>query len=305
LAAIFFGIFILPRKHSESKPVEFQVYMSPIVPALLALWALLEGHGFYLRSEHSFLAALAGGLWAVGSVAYSASVDRVGVARSTYIKNFGPILVTVFGILFFREFTLDRPLTLILALVGSAAMAVAATLVAKTSAPPSEHAAALDSAEDPERRRRELTRGLALALFAGLCFAAYTVPLNAVLQAPEGYGTFGVMTHMGVGVLLSGFLLHAGMTRRLIPPPPSRRELWRAQAAGASWVAAAGLVAISMRLIPMGVSWPITNLSALVTLGFGAFYFREIHLGRHRADLAWSTAAYLAGLALLTAAVAG
>jgi drug/metabolite transporter (DMT)-like permease len=281
--------------------LEYQFWLSPIIPATMAIIALLSASGFALDGTSLLLALVAGTLWAGGAVAYSIAVDEIGITRSTPVKNLGPILTTLFGIVIFREYTLDEPIPLMQAILGSSLMGVAAVLIGRCAAPENERALAFATHLSDLERRRRLAYGFALALAAGLCFAAYTVPLKFVFL--QGYPTFRVMFWMALAVPLTGYLLYLGVHRRPLIPLPDKGELVRCQLAGLMWVGGGGLGALAMQFIPMSVSWPITNLSTLFAVAFGVVLFREVRLDRHRSDVLWGSAAYGLGLLLLALAL--
>jgi drug/metabolite transporter (DMT)-like permease len=292
-SAVFFGVYILPRKRSESDAFAFQVYLSPPIPLLFGLYLMVAPAGAPLSASSSAWCALAGAMWVLGAIAYSVSVDLVGITRSTPVKNIGPLLSTLFGIVLFREFTLGDPLSLTMAVAGSACMGFAAVLIGRCAAP-DEDVQSVDS--------RQLLLGFGLALLAGVMFGAYAVPLKIVLN--EGVAAAQAMFVMGLTIPVASVVTYAAWSRRLLPPRPSRREFWRCQAAGAAWVGGGGASVAAMEQIPMAVVWPITNLSALVTVGFGVWMYREVNLSRHRGDLTWGTWVYVAGVLLLGGALA-
>jgi glucose uptake protein GlcU len=241
-----------------------------------------------MEAKYVWLAFSAGAMWVVGAIAYSVAVDLLGITRSTPVKNLGPLMSTLFGIVLFAEFSIDDPTRLALAVFGSVGMALAAVLIGRCAAP-----------DDDLRQisRAQLVRGFALALLAGLLFGAYTVPVKIVQNA--GHSSFSVLFLMGLSIPVAALVLYAVRMRRILPPVPSRKEFWRCQGAGAAWVGGGGAGILAMDLIPMSVVWPITNLSALVTVAFGVWLFREVHLERHRSKLFWGCGIYTVGVVLL------
>jgi hypothetical protein len=57
-----------------------------------------------------------------------------------------------------------------------------------------------------------------------------------------------------------------------------------------------------MVFIPMAISWPVTNISTLLAIGWGVWVFKEVQLEKHKKEVIWSLILYTVGLVLLAIA---
>lgn len=297
LAAVFFGAYILPRKFSALPTSEYQLWLSVPIPVLVAGLTFALGMRVPTSPLAIGLGVLCGLLWASGAYVYTIAVDDVGVTRGTAVKNMSPIVVAIYGWLIFGDQSGSEPLRLAAVLAGSVAMSVTAVLFGRCTAPETETARAFDGGHDSTRRRRFALRGYLLAATAGLLFGSYTVPLRMVIDS--GARPLEAMVWMALAIPAFAWLAFVFRTRRAWPEWPGRREAARALSTGAFWVGGGTLGTISMTLIPMGVTWSLTNMSSLVTTAVGVWVYREVRVERHRSDLALAILATVAGAILL------
>lgn len=303
LAAFFFGVYILPRKRSGLDPVTYQLWTSLFIPTVIVIVMLFARQTPPDQPWEIATLFGCGFLWSIGATAYSVAVDDVGVTRSTPVKNLGPVLTTIYGIVVFREFSLGDPVFLSAAVGGSVLMAVAAVIVGRTTAPAKERARAFLESLSPEDRHRYSVRGYWMALLAAFCFSTYTVPLKMVINA--GNTSLESLVWMALGVVPASWLAYFVRNRRLWPRYPGHSEMFRAGQTGVYWAAAGILGAAAMTMIPMSVSWPITNISSLVAMAFGIWFFKEVRVSEHRRDIALGLLGTAAGIGLLAFALTG
>lgn len=297
LAAAFFGAYILPRKFSALPTWEYQLWLSLPIPVLVIGLTLALGMGVPTSPLAIALGALCGLLWASGAYVYTIAVDDVGVTRGTAVKNMSPIVVAMYGWLIFGDQSASEPLRLGAVMAGSVAMSFTAVLFGRCTAPETETARAFDAGLDATGRGRFARRGYLLAALAGLLFGSYTVPLRIVIES--GVKPLEAMTWMALAIPVCAWLAFTLRRRRPWPEWPGRREVWRALITGAFWVGGGTLGTISMTLIPMGVTWSLTNMSSLVTTAVGVWVYREVRVEKHRAGLALAIVATVAGAILL------
>jgi len=264
--------------------------MSPGIPLLLTIPLALDPEsGFTMDLRYAAGCWVGGVLWVLGAAAYSRSTDLIGIARSTPVKNLGPILTTVFGIFIFREFSLRNPVDLAQAVGGSVLMAAGATLIGRCTP------------EGAERSGQGNAVAFLLAFAAGACFASYTIPLTFAVRA--GYTGWEALFQMSLAIPFASVILHTAVHHRLLPTVMTWPEIGRAQATALCWVLAGASTTIATERIPMSIAWPLTNLSTLVTLMFGVYVFREISIKRYRREVWLGTVASLVGVALLALAL--
>ena len=147
-----------------------------------------------------------------------------------------------------------------------------------------------------ERRAGRLDRKHMVT--AAVFFAAYTVPLK--LAQREGVDSYNMIAIMGVGTLLGGLTLFLAFSRE-------RRKWFRypvkdhlfAMLAGAIWGLATIAMTQAISHIGLSITWPVTNLNTIVTVGAGIFVFKEVDARKHASTIAVALACAVVGSALL------
>lgn len=283
--------------------MDYQFWLSIAVAPICVLVCLIAGEPLAGPRRLVLYSLACGLLWTFGSLSYCAAVDNLGVARSTPIKNLAPVFAAMYGILIFREYTLRSPLSLAMALGGVALMALGALIIGRVSAMENERAMAFRSGRSAAEKRTSFLTGILFSLSAAFFYGAYSVPLKYVFS--QRMGAYTACAWLGIGVFLSTYMIYLFKERRFAPAFPGKREIQIAQTAGAIWTAGQILGALAMLYIPMSISWPISNISTLVAVGWGVWVFKEIHIGRHMRDVIASLVVYFVGLALLAGAAPG
>ena len=301
-AAFFFGVYIIPRKNSRIGAIEYQFWLCLSLPLMAYIFLAITRSRLCTEIVPVSLSMLCGVLWALGATAYSRSADLVGITRSTLVKNFGPVLTTLYGVALFSEFSLDEPIEFAAAIVGSLLMFGATIVIAKCKSTSQETALAYQPELQPEQSKKLFINGYLLAIVTGFCFSAYTIPMQHVLK--EGWSAVELMFWMTVGALVSSAIIYLSSIKKLWPPKTSWGEYSRCQMTAVFWILAGLAAAFAMSKIPMGVSWPITNLCAIVTLAFGVWMYREVQLKDHWKEVLLGSAFYIVGIALLGFSIA-
>ena len=262
---------------------------------------LFTNSRFLLSRGGIALGLLCGVFWTLGSISYNISVDNVGVTRSTPVKNMGVVLATFFGIFIFHEFSLTAYGLLSMVIIGSVLMSFAAIVIGKTGAPEHEKAFAYDLSLTEQERKKYLTRGYLHASLAGVYFSGFTIPMRIMMN--EKYNGAEITFWMSVGAVLSMLIFYPLVKKRFLPRLPKLKDFYRANFSGILWVPGIIFSIYAMNQIPMSVSWPITNLSALVTMAFGIWFYREISFKVYRKEISLGVFIYLLGMFLLGDAV--
>ncbi len=280
LAALAFGLYMVPRRFSHSSSWDFSTYMGIGIAVTLAV-PLLAGPGpFVLRG---FLLALLSGLvFALATHLFVLAVDRLGLTRATPVKNLAGVFGTLFGLTILAEYR-SAGLGVVLQLVaGSVMIAVGAYLIggvgALTKSPGGASA-------------RGQTSGFVLAFLSAACFGFYLVPLRLSLPLGSGLGYLG----MGIGTL-------AGL---LAPRLFVGRIGWSARDSSLGLLAGV-LLALGVlfgtpatRLIGLSVAWPLTQLNTFVALAAGLYWLHEFDARRERGRLFAATLLTVVGIGLL------
>lgn len=284
LAMVLFGLYMVPRKVCGLRDFDFVVSMC-IGAVLLTQCARLLVHGLdgpALSPRGLWLAFSCGPVWSLGILFYTLSVSQMGLALATPIKNTTAVIGTVLGLVAFSEW---QDTNAALAMVGSLLVVACAIVLGRSS--------------ESDCSRSCLTPlGVAFAILAAVFFAAYTVPLK--LAQREGVDSYSLIATMGLGTLLGGVALFVlfSRNRRMWLRFPLRDHLF-AMLAGAIWALASITMTEAIRHIGLAITWPVTNLNTIVTVGAGIFVFREIDARKHRGTIALAMGCAIAGSVLL------
>lgn len=293
VSMVLFGLYMVPRSHTTVSQPRFMLFMGAgTMASSLALGALFGGNlavAWDLR-----LWAIAGGVvWGFGTVAYSTGVQKIGLSRSTPIKNTTAILGTLYGVLIFREFTLEDPAALVMAFAGSASIVLAAVLLGAVTSPAEQHVPV---------PRGTFWAGVALSLTAAVCYSFYAIPLRHAVHA--GLSPVGFLFYMGQGAFV-GMAGAALLARRPSSLEDLTLEGWGAPVlAGVLWAAASACCNSAIKLVGLSIAWPIGNLNTLVAVAYGSWVLHEVRVREHRRELFWGLTAATAGVFLLAVAMA-
>ena len=298
--AVPFAAYILPRKLSRLPVLEYQFWLSCAIAPVAVVVAIIVNGGIDTRWELALAAFSCGPLWALGSICYSLAVDNIGVARSTPVKNLAPMWAAIYGVVFFQEYTISDPASLVMALGGVGFMVWAAGVLGKAGAPEKERAFAYDMKLDADARAKAMRLGWIFSWVTAVFYGAYSIPLKYVLRG--GMSAYAACAYLGIGVFVSSLIFYFLRTRRLAPKFPAMREFWLTQMAGGIWVTGQITGTVAMVFIPMAISWPVTNISTLLAIGWGVWVFKEVQLEKHKKEVIWSMILYTVGLILLAIA---
>jgi glucose uptake protein len=284
LAMVLFGMYMVPRKVCGLRDFDFVVSMC-IGAVLLTQCARLLVHGLdgpELSPRGQWLAFSCGPVWSLGILFYTLSVSQMGLSLATPIKNTTAVIGTVLGLVAFSEW---QDTNAALAMVGSLLVVACAIVLGRSS-------------ESDCSRSRITPLGVVFALLAAIFFAAYTVPLK--LAQREGVDSYSLIATMGLGTLLGGVALFVAFSRnrRQWLRFPLRDHLF-AMLAGAIWALASITMTEAIRHIGLAITWPVTNLNTIVTVGAGIFVFRESDARTHRTTIAIAMACAIVGSVLL------
>ena len=281
-SAFFIGLFMVPRRYVRCDTATFNVaMMAGAFAGTLAYW-LATGARLEWRWWDA-MAFLPGLNWAAGSFAYAAGAARLGITKSTGVKNTQVVVTTAGGFLFFGEAAVTSPW---LAYTGSALVVLVAVVLAQTT-----HSEAAIPGGAHGRGRGYLWSAVASVVY-GVNGLLMNICIRHDVPMPQ------MNLFIGIGAIVGGLGIYALRKRRLdiIAAASPRDHAW---AIGGGLVWAAGLVSmvLSMGYIGVAVSWAVLNLSIVVSVLYGVFILREVEMRRH-----WGRIA--AGLAIACIAVA-
>jgi glucose uptake protein GlcU len=284
VSALFFGLYMVPRKLCRLQDLEFVASMAfGVVPTtLVAMLIVHRGFGGALPAVGIELSFLCGLIWTFGMLFYTLSVGQMGLALATPIKNTTAILGTIIGFAFFAEGAHTK---LVPALVGSLLVVACAVVLGMTG-------------ERKGNRSFITPLGILFAILAATFFAAYTIPLKLAMGLHMD--SYRLIAIMGLGSATGGVALLIAQRRPLGRwlRSSSRDHAWAA-AAGACWALATVAMAEAIERIGLAVTWPISNLNTIVTVACGILLFREISVRKFGKLLALGLLCAIVGSALL------
>lgn len=280
LSALFFALYMVPQKvvNIDTTTYLWAVGAGVFIAACIAYALAGFPHTATLREQG--LAVTCGLIWGLGTLAFAASIKRIGLALATPIKNTTGILGTLVGLVGFGEWRTTNPW---LCLSGSLLIVASAIAIGLTG--------------DRRLSRRASGVGIMLALVAALCYASYLYPFRLVLAA-MGYWQFSLW--MSVGILTTTTLAVLVRPGRLalFRSYPLRSYLLSALG-GVSWISALYCLAASMELVDLSVAWSLAQLNTLPAVLIGIVVFREVHFPSHWRSITAGLAMAVLGTVLL------
>ena len=260
-------------------------------------WFLTRGAGLSLR--HISLSYLSGFIWFLATLSFVYSVDCMGLGRAAVLRNTTVAFGVLYGVLLFGEYSLGRPVQLLLVVLGAGTIIAAASIfgqisavsdVVRPSCPvnlvrPRALVAGMD--------RRPVLVGTGFGLVAALLYASYTVPGKIVMnESPGPWQYFFLIGQGAFMACLAGYLL---LTRTKVWTRVPLRDHALALLAGVLWSAAFGFMLMSMQVLGLAIAWSMINLSAVVQLLISIFVLKEIY----RRQVVLGSLAAVAGIVLL------
>jgi glucose uptake protein GlcU len=284
LSAVFFGIYMVPRKLVQTSN---HVFLSSVVcgmVASVALYQLFIPNEPWPTSEQLGWTVIAGLIWAASTFCFSSSVRHLGLASATTIKNTTAVWGTLAGLVVFAEYTDTHWIP---AVAGSFCVVISAWLIDRISRDPANG-----------RDSRMDATGIALAVAASLGYAIYAIPVRMVVG--EGLSYVRVLLGMSlgatVGVGLAMCLSKEGcgdMVRQ------GRRQFLLSALGGVLWTLAMLCLVAAFGLVGLAVSWPLSNINTVIATTIGAVWFHEISLRRRGGLFTAALAVAVLGVALL------
>lgn len=327
VSAVAFGLYVLPRRESRLGPEAYLFYMAVgfLIPSVLMM-AFLHGLGHETLPTGANLAyvVLSGVIWALANLSYILAIDAAGVARATAVKNLTGLFGTLAGIVLLGE--LLHAASILMTLVGSAAVAASAILLGRLSAPESVSGAAEDGAgalaadeggdgetggahhgatatggSAPAAGR---LLGMVLALLAAVGLGVYLVPGLVAMKrgvTTEMYvASFAFVAGIATIVMVMVWAwmrasrLRAGFREALLPG-----------IAGVLWIGGSAAVTPATTLTGLAIAWPVSQLGFFLTLAYAIIRFREVDWARGRRSVMIASGLTLVGLVLLGVARGG
>lgn len=292
VATFLFGIYMVPRQYTRISQRAFLAFMG--IGILISASIIgLAGEGILPINFLQYILTFAAGLaWSLGALGYAVSVDYLGISRATPIKNTYGALSTIFGVVIFHEFTLASPHALTLAVVGSLAIVISASLLGRIEATRSMTCQPAD--------RRCIMIGVLFAVVSAVGYGVRSIPTKIVLSQGVSAETF--IFYMAHGAFV-GNLIATKVFPKVDRARPAIRDCLLAILSGVTWTAAAEFLNLAVIAVGISVAFPLANLSTLVAVAYGLVILRDIDFRTHKASFWSGLVISVLGAALLAGAL--
>ncbi len=306
-AAIFFGLYPVPRRYVNSGITDYMISMSL---GLLATGTIISlGAGLLLKIPILQLslaqlgyALLAGSLWCLGTIMYVSSVDCAGVGRATPIKNLTLIFGVLFGLFIFQEYTTLTLANIGMILTGSILLIYSGKKLSSIQghqdiARPSCPVDLVIPEILSDDKRTTLTAGIILALGAALLYGLTTIPIKTLTRNTQTITQF--IPIVGLGALTTATIadpiLTTNHTWKNTPP----KQHLTAALSGLIWTIGFIGLTIGIKLIKLSISWPIAMSSTVFAVIYAIFLMDEINLTNNLKEVLVGLSAGIGGIILL------
>ncbi len=280
LSAVFFALYMVPQKFIKVDNTTFLWAMGiGVLICALVPYAIM---GCPHRATLPMLGAAVtcGVVWCLGTLAFAAGIQRVGLALATPMKNTTGVLGTLVGLVAFAEWRTTSP---VWCLLGSVLIVCAAIVIGVSG-----------KAETP---RRATLAGMGFALLAACCYASYLYPLKRTVAA-IGYWEFAPWMAVGIVIMASiAVLARPGGLRDFRRCP--LRDFAISALGGVSWTIALFCLIGSMALVGLSVAWSLAQLNTVPAVALGIVFFHEVPVRTHWPKLALGLLAATVGTILL------
>ena len=295
IATFLLGFYMVPRQYTHISQRAFLIWMGIGVLVSGTLIGLVT-EGIPRISLLQYVLVFAAGLvWSVGALGYAASVEYLGFSRATPIKNIYGAFSTVFGIVIFHEFTTQQPAALSLAVLGSLAVVVSASLLGRVEAPRSMSCPRTDS--------RCILIGAAFGVLSALGYGLRSIPTKIVLG--QGVSAEAFLFYMAQGAFVGNVIAamaFPGATNGA--PAATSRDRILAALSGVTWTVASEFMNLGVIGVGIAITFPMMNLSTLIAVGYGLLVLRDVDYRSHKGWFWSGLALSVIGAGLLAGALA-
>ena len=296
LSMCVYGVYMSPKKLSGLSDSRFTFWMACgiIISAALVRTVFPPVPEVRSRMLVSFLAGL---VWATSNFAYTLSISRIELTRSTPIKNLSALFGLLLGMALLSEGADKTPLKAACICVSGILVVTGAWLLSRVGAV---------SGGRRVLSRGDYVSGCLLALWSAVSFSIYTVPMKLCFRqgmAPEAflfYMSAGIFAGMALLALLAGWRpgfsgLAAAVRNR---DRAYARSRLMALASGAGLTLGQLMANYAVKLAGVAVVWPITKNSVAAVL-FSAFVLKDVNWRDSREYMFWGALMCFAGIIIM------
>ena len=285
IVSVLFAAYAIPRKYSKQNVILYTMWMgiAYFIGTVMCI-SIIWGFGFAepenLFNPWHLLTVLRGLIWVGGMAAYNLAIDKIGITRFNQWKNVqGPV-----GSLLILFIVADIlvPIKTLYLFLGMTVMFISALLF---------------QIDHPALRAPLQRRGIAFALFAGVCFGV-TALLNSVVSTPAIVGdkfTFAQLLYHSTSLIVFSVIIYMIIGDKANESQAVKqrfKDIFRVNkmillpfTAGAMFMIATLLTIYSYRMMDNAVAWSITQLNVFWTFIIGVFILKEVNFKQHRLRL--------------------
>ena len=277
IAALFFGLYTLPKKVSHLQAYVYAIFMAlgfSISSIIAYLIYLSFGNNFDLFNFNLIYAILAGFLWGLAFMLLISAIERIGIVRSNQWKNLqGPIGVGL-NLLILGEASKVNPFLALTAGFLIFISAIFFNLKSNTQSKPND-------------------AGVFYAISSGVLFGIVSLINNYVTKVA---GIYNQQVFCSISILIT--LLLIGFKSNLIDLKNlgTKKELIIAGLSGVLYFGASVFMLLAFQNIESSIAFNIIQLNFIVVVVAGIIFFKEYNIKTH-----WKT--ILLGIISATAGV--
>ncbi|MBU1000542.1 GRP family sugar transporter [Patescibacteria group bacterium] len=265
--ALCWGSYMVPFKKSESSNIiQFQTLIAVSIGFSGLIISIILGYPLTLNAY----GLMSGALWAIANAISFIAIIDLGLSRAVPLMG---SLVVIFSFLWGALFFHEMPAGLTMGFLGIGLIVAGVILVSST--------------ENMESRK--IKKGLSAGICAGLIWGSQLVPLK-VGNVSTGDFFFPVC----LGILLTGLLIAAIKRIKF-----KNEAIAFSLTSGIIWNIGNLLSLISLSLIGLSKAGPTSQISSLVAVLWGLFYFKEIKERKAKLQVLVGAFILLAGVVTL------
>ncbi len=283
ISSLFFSFYVVPRKLSKLKPLEFSLLMATgFFASSIILYLFQPLLHFHEHLSWVLLwSLLAGAIWAASFVTFVKAIDAIGLSRSNQWKNLQGTIAAILSLIVLSEYQSTRPVFVLLSVLAIFVSAVAFTISAT------------------KQEAKANLNGVYLAALSGVGFGTVAVIQKYVTT---NVGVYSQQVVWSFAILASIFIYMIATKQKLPIADIKRADTKLALGAGVLYLGASFFQLLSYKHLPASIAFTIVQLNAVWTIAIGVFYFKEIEAKKYYKRLLLGLFFAVAGIALLALA---